>query len=57
MMRSMNGKPLPEDGREMNAMVAYLQFIGRKTPQGVRVAGMGLPPLRKPARAPDRGAG
>ena len=54
MMRSMNGKPLPEDGREMNAMVAYLQFIGRRTPQGVRVAGMGLPPLRKPARTPDR---
>ena len=53
MTRSMNGKPLPEDGREMEAMVAYLQFIGRRTPQGVRVAGMGLPPLRGPARAPD----
>ena len=53
MLRSMNGKPLPEDGREMEAMVAYLQYIGRKSPQGVRVAGMGLPPLRKPARAPD----
>ena len=57
MTRSMNGKPLPEDGREMEAMVAYLQFIGRRTPQGVRVAGMGLPPLRKPARAPDPGQG
>jgi thiosulfate dehydrogenase len=53
MLRSMNGKPLPEDGREMEAMVAYLQYIGRKSPQGVRVAGMGLPPLRKPAQAPD----
>jgi thiosulfate dehydrogenase len=57
MLRSMNGKPLPEDGREMEAMVAYLQFIGRKSPQGVRVAGMGLPPLRKPARAPDPAQG
>jgi thiosulfate dehydrogenase len=57
MTRSMNGKPLPEDGREMEAMVAYLQFIGRRTPQGVRVAGMGLPPLRKPARAPDPAQG
>ena len=53
MTRSMNGKPLPDDGREMEAMVAYLQFIGRKTPQGVRVAGMGLPPLRKASRSPD----
>ena len=57
MRRSMNGAPLPEDGREMEAMVAYLQFIGRRTPQGVRVAGMGLPPLRKPARAPDPAQG
>jgi thiosulfate dehydrogenase len=57
MTRSMNGKPLPDDGREMEAMVAYLQFIGRRTPQGVRVAGMGLPPLRKPARAPDPAQG
>src|SRR5258708_2459153 len=58
MTRSMNGSPLPTDGGEMEAIVAYLQFIGRKTPQGVRVAGMGLPPLPKPARAPDsvRGA-
>jgi thiosulfate dehydrogenase len=52
MTRSMNGRPLPTDSREMEAIVAYLQFIGRKTPQGVRVAGMGLPPLRAPARAP-----
>ena len=57
MTRSMNGKPLPDDGREMEAMVAYLQFIGRKTPQGVRVAGMGLPPLRKPSRSPDPAQG
>ena len=53
MTRSMNGSPLPDDSREMEAIIAYLQFIGRKSPQGVRVAGMGLPPLRKPARAPD----
>jgi thiosulfate dehydrogenase len=58
MMRSMNGSPLPENGREMEAFVAYLKFIGRRTPQGVRVAGMGLPPLRRPAQEPDptRGA-
>jgi thiosulfate dehydrogenase len=57
MTRSMNGSPLPTDGREMEAIVAYLQFIGRDTPQGVRVAGMGLPPLRSPARPPDPAQG
>lgn len=57
MTRSMNGSPLPENSREMEAFVAYLQFIGRKTPQGVRVAGMGLPPLREPAQTPDSGRG
>jgi thiosulfate dehydrogenase len=54
MTRSMNGSMLPENGREMQAFVAYLRFISRKTPQGVRVAGMGLPPLPQPGRAPDR---
>jgi thiosulfate dehydrogenase len=53
MTRSMNGSPLPDDSREMEAFIAYLKFIGTGTPEGVRVAGMGLPPLRKPARAPD----
>jgi thiosulfate dehydrogenase len=57
MTRSMNGSPLPENGREMEAFVAYLQFIGRKAPQGVRVTGMGLPPLREPAQTPDPGRG
>jgi thiosulfate dehydrogenase len=57
LTRSMNGSPLPETGREMEAIVAYLQFIGRRTPQGVRVAGMGLPPLRAPAQAPDAAQG
>jgi thiosulfate dehydrogenase len=53
MTRSMNGSSLPTDSREMEAIIAYLQFIGRKSPQGVRVPGMGLPPLSQPSRAPD----
>lgn len=28
MTRSMNGRPLPEDLREMKALVAFMQFIG-----------------------------
>lgn len=58
MTRSMNGRPLPEDGREMQAFIAYMRYIGTGTPEGVRVAGMGLMPLKPPAEAPsaERGA-
>jgi thiosulfate dehydrogenase len=53
MRRSMNGKDLPPDGREMQAIVAYLQFVGRGTPDGVRLPGMGLKSLEPPASPPD----
>jgi thiosulfate dehydrogenase len=57
MTRSMNGSPMPEGGREMEGLIAYMQFLGRDTPVGVRVAGMGLRPLSKPGLAPDRSRG
>ncbi len=57
MTRSMNGAPMPNDGREMEAIIAYIRFISTKTPLGVRVAGMGLLPLRPAARTPDRARG
>ncbi len=57
MRRSMNGKPLPPDGREMQAMIAYLRYVGKASPEGVRVAGMGLMPLAPAAQAPDAGRG
>jgi thiosulfate dehydrogenase len=53
MTRSMNGKDLPVDGREMEALIAYIKFLGQGTPEGVRVAGMGLLPLQDPPLAPD----
>jgi thiosulfate dehydrogenase len=58
MTRSMNGKPLPETSREMNAMMAYIQWLGEKSPEGVRVAGMGLKGLHPAKEKPDatRGA-
>jgi thiosulfate dehydrogenase len=58
MMRSMNGKPLPDESREMQALIAYIKFVGQGSPQGVRVAGMGLRPLAMPTNPPDarRGA-
>ncbi len=57
MTRSMNGSPMPENGREIEALIAYIRFVGTKSPQGVRVAGMGLKPLRPAASAPDRARG
>jgi thiosulfate dehydrogenase len=53
LTRSMNGKPLPGDGREMNALIAYIQYLGVGTPEGVRVAGMGLLPVPPAPETPD----
>jgi thiosulfate dehydrogenase len=57
MRRSMNGKNLPEDGPEMEALIAYIKFLGHGTPEGVRIAGMGLLPLPNPPLAADGGRG
>ena len=57
MTRSMNGKPLPEASREMNAFVAYIKWLGEKSPEGVRVAGMGLKPLHPAKEKPDADRG
>jgi thiosulfate dehydrogenase len=53
MIRSMNGKELPVDGPEMEAIIAYIKFVGHGTPEGVRVAGMGLFPIADPPLAAD----
>jgi thiosulfate dehydrogenase len=57
MQRSMNGKPLPEDGKEMEAILAYLDMVTREA------GSYGNPvedpkPLATPATTPDpvRGA-
>lgn len=53
MRRSMNGKDLPPESREMEALIAYFKFIGHGTPEGVRIAGMGLKPILPPTEPPD----
>jgi thiosulfate dehydrogenase len=53
MRRSLNGKNLPEDSREMQALLAYIKFVGQGTPEGVRLPGMGLMPIENPASPPD----
>ena len=55
--RSLNGRTLPEAGREMAAILAYMQWLSRGVPTGQSVAGRGF--LRiKSTQAPDpeRGA-
>lgn len=40
--RSLNGSPLPENGREMNAIVAYIKWLGQNVPKGEVPEGSGL---------------
>jgi len=56
--RSMNGRPLPIDSREMKAMLAYLQFLSTDVPVGRVLEGRGAPtlPLLSRAANPERGA-
>lgn len=37
MQRSMNGKPLAEDSKEMKAMIAYMKWLAQGLPHGAKV--------------------
>src|SRR5579864_3811736 len=56
--RSMNGRALPVGGKEMKALLAYLQFLSTGLPIGLSPEGRGTPTLPLLARAADprRGA-
>ena len=56
--RSMNGRALPVGGKEMKALLAYMQFLSSGVLVGVPVKGRGAPSLPLLARAadPKRGA-
>jgi len=53
--RSMNGNPLPEESREMNAIIAYLDWLSAGTPKEQAV--LGNVPFNPPARAADLESG
>jgi thiosulfate dehydrogenase len=53
MERSMNGRALPGGGREMKAMVSYLQFLSSGVPVGGQTSGRGTPTLPFLDRAAD----
>lgn len=52
MERSLNGKPLDSNSREMQAIIAYMKWLGEGVPKGTTPRGAGikdLPELERPA--------
>jgi len=42
MLRSMNGKPIPKNSREMKAMLSYMTWISKNVPADAKVKGGGM---------------
>lgn len=57
MERSMNGRPLPSDSEPMQAIVAYMEWLGEGLPADKAKEYEGYAPLRIPERAVDLAAG
>lgn len=59
MVRSMNGRQLPNDGPEMQALVAYVRFLSSGMAPGQKPQGLGAGAMPELDRAadPERGKG
>ncbi|MDQ3194003.1 MAG: c-type cytochrome [Bacteroidota bacterium] len=55
--RSMNGKPAPDNSKELNAIDAYLKWLSTYIPKGKTVEGNRLPKIPVLNRAADTAAG
>lgn len=53
MSRSMNGRPMPADAPEMQAIVAYIKFLSTGVPAGQQLPGLGAGHMRELRRAAD----
>ena len=53
MERSMNGKKLPVDGKEMTAIMAYMKWVSDKVPTGEKIEGSGFVKVEIPNRKVD----
>lgn len=51
--RSLNGQPLAKDSKEMIAMTAYINWLGKDVPKGVTPAGSGIYEVPAMDRAAD----
>ncbi len=58
MERSMNGRALPPESREMKAFLAYMRWLSAGIRDGAKLVGAGTLRIKEPRRAvdPDRGA-
>ena len=54
-IRSENGRPLPEDGKEMTALVAYIESLSGQNAGGAEPSGRGLVELPTLSGSPQRG--
>ncbi|KXK29115.1 MAG: cytochrome c class I, partial [Bacteroidetes bacterium OLB12] len=52
--RSLNGKPLAVDSKEMQAIKAYIEFLGKDVPKGEKAKGSGFKDLAYLDRAADK---
>lgn len=57
MKRSLNGNPLDSNSREMKAMVAYLKWLGKDVPKGIKPAGANSEELPYLSRKADTAMG
>ncbi|MDM7481405.1 MAG: c-type cytochrome [Halomonas sp.] len=57
MERSMNGRPLPWDSREMRAFVAYITHLSKDIPIGSQIEGAGVFLVQMPNRRANPEAG
>jgi thiosulfate dehydrogenase len=53
MERSLNGKPLDSNSREMRAIVAYMHWLGTAVPKGSKPLGVGINSLKNMDRPAD----
>jgi thiosulfate dehydrogenase len=53
MKRSMNGRALPLDGREMKAFSSFMRSLSTGPPDGVKLIGAGTLQIKEPERAAD----
>jgi thiosulfate dehydrogenase len=57
MERSMNGRALPLESREMKAFSSYMRWLSTGVPAGARLLGAGTLRIKEPERAADPGRG
>jgi len=57
LIRSLNGVPLDSNSREMSAIIAYMQWLGKDVPKGGKPVGSGLQELPYMSRAADTAKG